>query len=410
MNNTTHSVQVNGQPSGPQLRSGRILSIDVFRALTVLVMIMVNEWHGVIGLPKWMTHMAADDDAMSFVDVVFPAFLFIVGMSIPFALQQRMVQTNNAFQVQKHVLQRALGLVVIGVFMVNTEEGFNPAFMALPIAAWALLSYLAAFLIWGSLNSGPALNIWWRSAGVAILIVLALHYHGGADGSTGMTVQWWGILGLIGWAYLISSVIFQITRGRLLWLLLCIGLCVVYFIAHRTPAILANSILNILFSQDGHFSHTAIVLSGCVTAMLFFDERVQRSANARFLMAFAFALLLAAVATALRPEFKISKIYATPSWALYSAASCVVIFAALYSWIDLSGRDMLSGLLRPVAANPLVAYLIPFIVGAMMELTEWYPPKSFHTGAVGVIYGAVYSLLVALLVKQIAARGVRLRI
>jgi hypothetical protein len=87
-----------------------------------------------------------------------------------------------------------------------------------------------------------------------------------------------------------------------------------------------------------------------------------------------------------------------------------VIFAALYSWIDLSGRDMLSGLLRPVAANPLVAYLIPFIVGAMMELTEWYPPKSFHTGAVGVIYGAVYSLLVALLVKQIAARGVRLRI
>ena len=45
-------------------------------------MIMVNEWHSVIGLPKWMTHMAAHDDAMSFVDVVFPAFLFIVGMAI----------------------------------------------------------------------------------------------------------------------------------------------------------------------------------------------------------------------------------------------------------------------------------------------------------------------------------------
>ncbi len=406
MNNSTHPIAV----TGPQLRSGRILSIDAFRALTVLVMIMVNEWHGVIGLPKWMTHMAADDDAMSFVDVVFPAFLFIVGMSIPFALQQRMTQTKNAFQVQKHVLQRALGLVVIGVFMVNTEEGFNPVFMALPIAAWALLSYVAAFLIWGSISSGPALSMGWRGAGVAILFALALLYHGGVDGSTGMTTQWWGILGLIGWAYLISSVIFQITRGRLFWLLLCIGLCAAYFIAHRTPAILASPWLNILFSQDGHFSHTAIVLSGCVTAMIFFDERVQRSASARFLMAFAFAVLLALAATALRPEFKISKIYATPSWALYSAGLCVVIFAALYSWIDLGKRDLLPGLLRPVAANPLVAYLIPFIVGALMQLTDWAPPKALHIGAVGVIYGAVYSLLVALLVKQIADRGVRLRI
>lgn len=28
--------------------------------------------------------MSADEDAMTFVDVVFPAFLFIVGMSVPF--------------------------------------------------------------------------------------------------------------------------------------------------------------------------------------------------------------------------------------------------------------------------------------------------------------------------------------
>lgn len=396
--------------SGPQLRAGRILSIDAFRALTVLLMIMVNEWHGVIGVPKWMTHMPADADAMSFVDVVFPAFLFIVGMSIPFALQQRMAQAKSVFQVQKHVLQRALGLLVIGVFMVNAEAGSNPEFMLMPIAAWALLSYVAAFLIWGSVNSGPALNIWWRGAGVATLLALALLYHGGADGNAGMTTQWWGILGLIGWAYLISSIIFQITRGRLLWLLFCVGLCVAYFIAHRTPAILAQPFLNFLFSQDAHFSHTAIVLSGCVTAMIFFDERKLRSASARFLMAFSFALLLALAATALRAEFKISKIYATPSWALYSAGLCVVIFAVLYSWIDLSKRDLLPGLLGPVAANPLVAYLIPFMVGAMMQLAGWAPPKTLHSGALGIIYGVGFSLLVALLVKKIAARGVRLRI
>lgn len=405
MNSSTNAVMANG----PQLRIGRILSIDTFRALTVLVMIMVNEWHGA-DIPKWMTHMAADADAMSFVDVVFPAFLFIVGMSIPFALQQRMALAENAFQVQKHVLQRALGLIVIGVFMVNAEDGSNAAFMAIPIATWALLSYVAAFLIWGSVKSGPALPLFWRVVGVVMLLVLALNYHGGVDGCSGMTAQWWGILGLIGWAYLISSFVFQVSRGRLPWLLLSIALCVVCFIAHRSPVMLTNAWLERVFSQDGHFSHAAIALCGCVTAMIFFDERTLESANSRFMKAISFAALLFVVATVLRPEFKISKIYATPSWALYSAASCVLIFAALYKWIDLDGRKLLPGLLAPVAANPLIAYLLPFIIGGVMQVTNWSPPHALHAGTAGIFYGVVFSLLVALVVKQIAARGVRLRI
>jgi len=67
----------------------RIASIDAFRGLTILVMVFVNQLAGVSGVPQWARHMKADADAMSFVDVVFPAFLFIVGMSIPFALNQR---------------------------------------------------------------------------------------------------------------------------------------------------------------------------------------------------------------------------------------------------------------------------------------------------------------------------------
>ena len=406
MNNSSHTVQ----HIGPQLRSGRILSIDIFRALTVLVMIMVNEWSGIEGLPKWMRHMAAEDDAMSFVDVVFPAFLFIVGMSIPFALQQRMAQVNNFFQVQKHVLQRAIGLVVIGVFMVNAADGYNAAFMLVPVAAWALFSYLAAFLIWGSVSGGSALRLPWRIFGAAILVALALLYRGGVDGATGMTAQWWGILGLIGWAYMLGSLMFQLTRGRVLWLMLCIALCAAYFIAHRSAAIVAHPWLAMLFSQEGHFSHAAIVLSGCVTAMLFFDERIQRSAGYRFLMALAFALALALVASVLRPEFKISKIYATPSWALYSAASCVLIFAILYQLTDRGGRDLLPGLLAPVAANPLVAYLIPFVVGSAMQLAGWVPSAVVRSGGLGVMYGVAYSLLVALIVKIISSHGIRLRI
>jgi len=105
-------------------------------------------------------------------------------------------------------------------------------------------------------------------------------------------------------------------------------------------------------------------------------------------MAYLFATGLTIIATILRPEYKISKIYATPSWVLYCAAICVLLFSVLYRLIDapknpqsefqskipmnckttfqepssapVSGK--FSGLLAAVAANPLIAYLIPFVV------------------------------------------------
>jgi heparan-alpha-glucosaminide N-acetyltransferase len=393
-----------------QVRSGRINSIDIFRALTVLVMITVNEWHAVIGLPQWMSHMPADVDAMTFVDAVFPAFLFIVGMSIPFALQQRLRKGDSGWQVQGHVLQRALGLVVIGFFMVNAEDGFHAATMLLPIQVWALLCFVAAFLVWGSLSGGPALGLFWRLGGAGLFVALALLYRGGPDGQDGMTPQWWGILGLIGWAYLIGCVCFALCRGRVLGLLACIAACAAYFALHRSPAVAAQEGLTLLFSQDAHFSHAALVLSGAVTAMLFFNQRTDFAASKRFALAFVFALGLALAAAWLRPEFKISKIHATPSWALYSAAACVLIFAALYQWVDVRGRSFLPGLLEPVAANPLLAYLIPFIVEGLMGLANWEFPLLLRSGLVGILFGMGYAVAVALLVKQLAARGVRLRI
>ena len=114
-----------------QLSSQRILSIDALRGITILVMIFVNELAGVSGIPAWMKHMPADADAMTFVDVVFPAFLFIVGMSIPFAINRRLSKGDNFMKLQGYILWRALGLLVLGFFMVNAEDGYNEAAMGM---------------------------------------------------------------------------------------------------------------------------------------------------------------------------------------------------------------------------------------------------------------------------------------
>ena len=59
----------------------RIASIDITRALTMLLMIFVNDLWSLSNIPAWLEHTAAQEDGMGVADAVFPAFLFIVGMS-----------------------------------------------------------------------------------------------------------------------------------------------------------------------------------------------------------------------------------------------------------------------------------------------------------------------------------------
>src|SRR5213596_1577872 len=69
----------------------RITSIDALRGLVMFAMIYVNDIAGADHVPDWMVHYSDRHrgSGMTFVDLVFPAFLFIVGMSIPFALRAR---------------------------------------------------------------------------------------------------------------------------------------------------------------------------------------------------------------------------------------------------------------------------------------------------------------------------------
>lgn len=384
--------------SWPRLSGERCLSIDVLRALTIVAMLLVNQWHGVSGVPQWLRHYPADADAMSVADIVFPSFLFIVGMSIPPALQARLSRGLGA--VLGNVALRWLGLLVLGVLMVSTESGsFAAAAMPLSIQAWAALSCLGFFLVWGSLSGGAALAWPWRAAGVALLIGLAWVWRGGADGGARIAPQWWGILGLIGWAYGIACLAYLALRGRLVLLLLAMGV------------VLAWRML-LPGWGDGHAAHALIVLAGAVTMLLFYDQGLSLSLARRRALALGFALVMALLATGLRPAYPISKIYASPSWILYCSALSVLAFYGLHAWLDVARRGMPGWRwLAPVAAHPLLTYLLPFAIAALLPLLGLaWPPQALQHGLVGVLAGCVFLLFVLWLVRVLGARGVRLRV
>jgi len=385
--------------------SGRTLSIDAFRGLTIFVMVFVNQLAGVAGMPDWLRHMPADADAMSIVDVVFPAFLFIVGMSLPLALRQRRARGEAGWRLWQHVLVRTLGLLVFGVFMVNAESGYSERHMVMPIALWSLLFYAAALLVWlDDRGRTSAATRWRRGLGIAALVVLALLYRGGADGSEPMTPQWWGILGLIGWAYLIACVLNEFARARVAMLALMIVACLAYACAARSIAAPAPQWL---LSQPGHAVHAAIVLCGALLSTLCFDPASPRTPGAAAARSVLLALVLA-LAGALLRSYSISKIHATPSWALYSAAWCALLFGLLHWLIEERGLRAWTRLVQPAAINPLLAYLIPFVVFAAMQWLGLAWPAVFAQGLPGLAWALLHAVVVMGLAEGLNRARIRL--
>ena len=388
----------------------RILSIDAFRGLTILVMVFVNQLAGVSGVPQWARHMKADADAMSFVDVVFPAFLFIVGMSIPFALNQRQARGDDGAALQRHVLGRSLGLIVLGLFMVNAEDGFNPAAMPFNIGWWSLGLYLCTWLIWGVYGSAATggRNTW-RAVGVLGLLVLSCAWRGGPDGKAWMTHQWWGILGLIGWSYLISASAYLAGRARVPLLLAATAACIAFYaLCHAFPAAAWPNWAD-LTDCGGLVCETSLTLLGVVTSLVFFARPDERAPVRRFAQAAALAAACIVAGALLRPAYTISKIYASPTWCLYSAAICIALFAGLYTLVDLLGYARWTRWLAPVAAQPLVAYLIPFVVVGIEDALHAGFPDALNHGVAGVGFSVVFALFV-LGATAVVTRKVRLQL
>ncbi|MEP6750670.1 MAG: DUF5009 domain-containing protein, partial [Bacteroidota bacterium] len=389
----------------------RILSIDAFRGITIFVMVFVNDLAGTPGLPAWMGHMPANADAMSFVDVVFPAFLFIAGMSIPFALQNRLQKGDSFLQLQWHIAWRALGLLTLGFFMVNGEDGYNETASGLPLHLWLLLFYAAAILTW---NVYTFKNKTWqyvfRFTGIAGLMILAFIYRSG-DGSSYMRPHWWGILGLIGWAYLYSCIFYQVCKGNIILLLTMVILCTAFYIISKQSFVQDNDNLHWMGSQAGNAAHTSVMLCGAVLSQIFFTKKTTAAIGTRFIWAGLFMAALFSAGYIIRPYYKISKIYATPTWCLYSAGFCVIIFSLLYWLTDLKGKKKWTGFFKPAATNPLLTYIIPGILFSFFSICRiTIFPAQFRYGIYGILWSLFFSVVVMYIAKGFNKLQIRMQL
>jgi predicted acyltransferase len=98
----------------PDKSSGRLLSLDVFRGITIALMILVNS-------PGNQTAYSQLDhsewNGCTLTDLVFPFFVFIVGVSLVFSLSKRLEQGVSSDQLLSKVLKRAAIIFGFGLLL-----------------------------------------------------------------------------------------------------------------------------------------------------------------------------------------------------------------------------------------------------------------------------------------------------
>ncbi|MBN2593708.1 MAG: DUF5009 domain-containing protein [Sedimentisphaerales bacterium] len=401
----------------------RIASVDALRGLVILLMIFVNDVAGVKSAPAWLKHVSARADGMTLPDMVFPAFLFIMGMSVPLALGRALARGRSKIRLLSKVMRRTLALLIMGVLMVNIEQ-HNPGYRGL----WGLLAYPAIFMAFLVIPPGPErkrkIFMIVRVTGFASLAVLALFYRT-ADGkhlilgpifdqsdTIWLRHSWWGILGLIGWAYLLTALIYLVFGRRREWLIGAVGLLAMLYVADHeglfsrvdsrawltwaAPAI--KQIERFIEGLGAHVSIgqslgslASISMAGCcLGTILLPGSQIQTHAERlKWAVIYGIGLILAALL--FDPLFGINKIRATPAWCFYCASLTTLTWAALYWIMDVRKYRAWSLIVRPAGMNPLTAYILHpwiYIIAGFLHLPIWFY-KSSEFPVIVAVFGCL---------------------
>jgi len=352
------------------MSSDRISSIDIMRGLTLLLMLFVNDLNMDVA-PAWLGHMKADFDGMGLADWVFPGFLFMVGMAIPYSFSKRITQGMTLVENSRHIFTRTISLLIIGVLMLNTGR-VNPELTGMSQNLWALLMYVAVFLIWNDyVNKDKKFFTvtGLRLAGIGALVLLVFKFRSGQPENEGSLITgWWGILGLIGWGYLVSAFTYLFCRESIVKT----AVVTVFFLVLNILSGLklldflnpVKLLLGVLIEGNVPF----IVLTGLTAGLIL--RKSQESGHKMVIMNLiaigAFCLVAGFI---LRRWFILSKIQATPSWGLVCCGISFLVFTLIYLITDVYKKKEWASFFKPAGENSLTTYLAPDILYFLIWMT-----------------------------------------
>jgi heparan-alpha-glucosaminide N-acetyltransferase len=390
----------------------RILSIDIMRGLTLFLMLFVNDLFEP-GVPAWLVHTKANVDGMGLADWVFPGFLFMVGMAIPYAFSSRMKSGETKLKVFLHILLRTASLLLIGVFMLNSGR-LNSGLSGINKNLFSILMYVSIFLVWNKYPENQKFNRLYsglKVLGVIGLIGLALIFKAGEPGNiTWFVTSWWGILGLIGWGYFVAATAYLLIGPKLFPTIVLMFSFIAMNILSQAGMLGFLKFLNPIFGVILDGNVPMIVLAGLVVGLFLKQSNLERGKTVGLIA--AFGMLSLTVGFFLRNWFIISKIYGTPSWGMICNGISMIVFAFLFWIIDIQGKTKWAAVFKPAGQNSLTTYLAPNILyyaiwGLSLPLFFY---KQIGSQLLAVCGSLVWALVMVGLTALLAKINIRLKL
>jgi heparan-alpha-glucosaminide N-acetyltransferase len=137
----------------PETGSGRLMSLDAYRGLIMLLLVSNGFGLGVLEhYPNWAWLARQVDHAAwqgcTFWDLIQPAFTFMVGVAMPFAFARRMAQGATTAGVFRHVAWRAFMLILLSNLYSNWGSRHpQPVLQLINVLSQIAFGYIICFLI-----------------------------------------------------------------------------------------------------------------------------------------------------------------------------------------------------------------------------------------------------------------------
>lgn len=442
----TASTLAPAPPPSTALSGKRIHSVDIMRGLTIIAMIWVNDMADLIpikspvpgsptpAVPQWMKHMAAGVDGFTFVDMIIPIFMFLLGCSIPLALGKRLARKESALAVIGHVLIRSVSLIIMGLFDINRYKGtLGWAYgdmLDWPHGLWKFLAWTFIFIVWLDFpieSNDPekrtrliARREGARFAALGGLVWLAVVFRSsiGNPPVTGyFTTSWWATLGQLGWAYLIASMAWLIFRNNRIGLVAVFVLMHLAFIGWTTGYLPVTGLVKWL-GQTTLTTYAANTIAGvCIGTLL--SEGSGYKKNIRWALAMACLTGIAVIALRISapahmPGSKLAEAtdfyLGSTCWSL-SATSIALAIWSLFYWVtDIKGFTTGLNPLRIVGQNSLLIYQF----GRYGIFVYWLTGLTFYdklaTPGIGIARSLVYALVLATITYYATKKRVFLKV
>jgi predicted acyltransferase len=321
----------------------RLEALDILRGLCVIGMILVayaGDWGNRFAV---LNH--ADWQGLVLADMIFPGFLFCVGVALPMSFASRSARQTK-IQLFGHVLWRAVALIALGVVL-NFIADPDPTSFRLP----------------GILQR---IGLCYALAGGLCLVL-------GRKSDHDFTVPGWPLAGAIAALLAGYAALLSLWTGPA-----CAGAC--FDSANSLPAVIDRAIFTPAYMWDWGLTDGAVtfdpeglvsslgalvnVLIGVMVAVYVRSHGIGGSLVGLSLL----GVLLILVGLGMNGEIPVIKKIWTPSFALVSAGFSIIVFVLLALIADVFKAGRLAIFAKVFGANATLAFVLISLFDAVLQL------------------------------------------